>query len=188
MNREKENSICVLCRKRGQESRSSFYFTQCAAELRNTLLPGAGPVLLTTGKQHSSPGLRQLVTASLCLSYRLEIKIQFNVWRLLISQYAFSRWAFIAAAVRDAETHDTPWNHLTFKNWQTTNRVVNNDACLSIFFCLATVKLKGTTHIKLPQICLFYFYLHLIFFSMNTLDLSGFHNPIPLRSILYIDT
>lgn len=45
--------------------RSSFYFTQCTAELYNTPLPEASAVLLTTGKQHSSPGLLPPVTTRL---------------------------------------------------------------------------------------------------------------------------
>ena len=106
MNKEQENNICVLCRKREQETRRSFYFTQCTAELYNIPLPEASAVLLTTGKQRSSPGLLQPVKTRLCLSYRLEIKVRFNVWHLLSSQYIFSSWALIDAGLRDMETHD----------------------------------------------------------------------------------
>ena len=63
----------------GTGDKSSFYFSQCTSELYNTVLPEASAVLLTTGKQHSSSGLLQPVTTRRYLSYRLEIKIQFNV-------------------------------------------------------------------------------------------------------------
>lgn len=62
-----------------------------------TPLPEASAVLLTTGQQHSSPGLLPPVTTRLCFSYGLEIKMQFNMWHFLSFQYIFSSWALIAA-------------------------------------------------------------------------------------------
>lgn len=95
----------------GNRERSSFCFTQCTAELSNTELPGGSAVLLTPGKPHSSPGLLQPVTTRPCLSYKLEIKIQFNVWHLLSSQYIFSNWALIAAGIRDMKIDDMYRTH-----------------------------------------------------------------------------
>ena len=104
---EKKKTVFVSCvGKWRQETRSSFYFTQCTAKLCDTLLPEASAVSLATRKQHSSLGLLRLVTTSLSLLYRLEIKIQFNIWQLWSSQYVFSLWPLVAAALRYMEIHD----------------------------------------------------------------------------------
>lgn len=185
-NREKEKRGCVLWGKQGQKTSSSFSFAQYTAELRNTPLPEAN--VLTIEKQHASPGLLQTVRTRLCLFYRLEIKIQFNVWHLLSSQYIFSSWVLVLTGLGDVEMHAAYETHTLepqlLKPDKTQTELLIMMHTFLFFSPLATVKLKSNVHLWLLQIYLWYFYFHLLFFNMNILDFSGFYNLIPLRSIL----